>query len=520
MTRRNRKWRHKGVLTEDAMALLALSKSSNADLERAFPGMKASSLRRAIKEIDVAVGTNDVLQRSRTLDEMLIAVDGKTGVETAADGLIVINWDDGVCLTDLGKSHGGNVKTTFEMHNAIQREYSDHYGGHGKTMKEIQREFGFVTVAHVRKYLRAWSIYHSSTPQSYLELSTANEEDLESFADENVASVEKAVFERTIKKQWSRTVADAAKYRELSLKILQPAFIGLEESYRTYEVPHLEMLGEPASPFVAVIGLSDVHFNKVAFGPDDEITYDVEIAERELESTLVETLQEFKLQGRPEFFVVTMGTDNFHTDNLDGSTTAGTPQDIDLPVDVAIPRYIVAMVRYIDTLRQVAPVKAIVTPGNHDRMVSMVLATALKLRYDDSDDVEIIAPNNPRTYIQVGNYCLGFTHGDPEFRSKSLQKTNVHKLVLTEARAQGVKLDEVMHTWFFGGNLHFEDTTDFGGVTYEQFVAFCGDDRWHKRGVFIGARKLLATYIIDLKKGMTKKLYANAELGTGGDNDE
>jgi hypothetical protein len=60
----------------------------------------------------------------------------------------------------------------------------------------------------------------------------------------------------------------------------------------------------------------------------------------------------------------------------------------------------------------------------------------------------------------------------------------------------------------FAGNLHFETTKDYGMATYLQMPALCGDDRWHKENVFVGARKQSAVYIIDRERGLLDILYS------------
>ena len=59
----------------------------------------------------------------------------KTGVEIRQDGAIIINWTNQTIITDLGE--WDNYVCSLSTHNAIQRMYSNEYGGKGATQSEI-----------------------------------------------------------------------------------------------------------------------------------------------------------------------------------------------------------------------------------------------------------------------------------------------------------------------------------------------------------------------------------------------
>ena len=113
-------------------------------------------------------------------------------------------------------------------------------------------------------------------------------------------------------------------------------------------------------------------------------------------------------------FWMPLGNDFFNVDNAQNTTFGGTPQDCDTRWQKSFLAMKRAVVSVIDTLRELAPVKVIVVPGNHDRQKMFYFGDTLESWYGRCDNVAV--ENTPRTrkYLAYGVNLVGFTHGDEE----------------------------------------------------------------------------------------------------------
>ena len=121
----------------------------------------------------------------------------------------------------------------------------------------------------------------------------------------------------------------------------------------------------------AIMDLFDLHIGMLAWGEEtmgeDWDSYIGVTMALEAIEDLVDRLQGMNITK----FIVPMGNDLLHTDitmgGKGGTTTAGTPQDIDTRYLKMFRMAFQLMVAIIDRLREIAPVDVIVVPGNHDR---------------------------------------------------------------------------------------------------------------------------------------------------------
>lgn len=429
----------------------------------------------------------------------------RKGVEVRNDGEIVINWTTRTIITDLGSEYGTYV-CSFSRHSAIQRAYSDAYEGKGENQAEIAMRFDFPATRAVGRYMRIHGIRHSSLPQTDLEF----EDGLtpEEAVEDTIQSLKRAAHKKTQQRLWKETQADADKWRDLAESFIEPLREDIRNNLPSYKPEKLELPKTKHEPFIGVVALSDWHFAKYAYGPDGKRTYGKAEALLAMKFAVKDQLNRILQRGTPEKLIVVVGSDNLHIDSEFKTTTRGTPQDVEGEYEVILKPYIDANMWLIETCRQIAPVDVMVVKGNHDKSASMWLGHLLSYRYELDSDVVVIHRTHPRTYVQYGDFCLGFTHGDPEFTSSSKTDRNIHKLFLTEAKAQDVHVQSVEHYYMFAGNLHFEATRDYGVATYLQMPALCGDDRWHKENVYIGARKQSAVYIVERDRGLTDIIYS------------
>ena len=125
-------------------------------------------------------------------------------------------------------------------------------------------------------------------------------------------------------------------------------------------------------------------------------------------------------------------------------------------------------------------------PGNHDKHTSYLMAAFLSMFFEKHKRITVSKVLHPRFYTTYGNNLFVFDHGD----DKSLRKFqgNMHKLVLVEAKEQGVDMSKVNNIYFFSGHMHFEMSIDLGGIKHHIIPSLSAPDKWHRENLYVGTR--------------------------------
>ncbi len=161
------------------------------------------------------------------------------------------------------------------------------------------------------------------------------------------------------------------------------------------------------------ISVPDLHLGKLCWGPEAGQDYDAKLAAARWREA-VRTLAEARSGHRIGQILLPVGNDFFNVDSFLKTTTEGTPQDEDgrWQKTFTIGREIVTWA--VDYLQQIAPVRVVVVPGNHDAQRVYYLGHVLDANYAGCPRVEIDIAPTWRKYVRWGEVLLGFTHGDKE----------------------------------------------------------------------------------------------------------
>tara|TARA_R110000737_G_scaffold353482_1_gene405974 strand:- start:5650 stop:7107 length:1458 start_codon:yes stop_codon:yes gene_type:complete len=379
------------------------------------------------------------------------------------------------------------IKVSGDKHRAMKTAYSSMVGKPA-SINEVCREFG-IPRAWFDEYRRRHGWTH----------------DMDIYTDEQVAegSVEQLVEDLVLKRRheihkkfesrkWKEIEGDADKYRMFDTNVLADFRNLIQE-----KASSVSQLALPVStdPFSLVISPTDFHWGK--YGWVDEVgeTYNFEEAKSRLMGKTQELIS--RLYSKPEQIIISTGSDWFHVDNDAGTTTRGTPQDMyGSPAEILMTGCKLAR-EHIDLLRQVAPVKVVFMPGNHDRMSAISLMMYLSAVYEDCDDCEVIVSPASRQYVEYGNNLLGFIHGDGA--------KNLEELMSCEQRELWGKCEH--HTWFHG-HLHHRKVLESKGCVIIQLPSLAGHDRYHARQGYTTSKAGLAAHIIDKEKGIIGSMFA------------
>jgi len=404
-------------------------------------------------------------------------------------------WYDGskdVYLTFL-KVATTILKVKGTKHRMMKKAYSNQFnttGSEQMSIKDMAIEFE-MPVAWMQEYVRNNKWSHAMSIFTDEEISELDEDALEQLAFEE----KKKSIDFLLKRKMRRKVEnDAMKMQQLDVTLLNE-FRELVSTTKI-TIPRKKRLPKDSNLSV-VISPTDLHYGK--YGWEDEVgeTYTMDEAKHRLMDRTQNLID--RLPAIPERIFVTAGSDWFHVDNEDGTTTQGTAQDRDgSPAKILMGGCRLAR-EHIDMLAGIAPVTVVFMRGNHDRHTSLALMMYLDAVYENTEQVTVINSPKLRQYIQWGNNLLGFTHGDG---AKSI---DLPALMSTEAREQWAESRH--HTWFHG-HLHHIKTTEKHDCMIIQLPSLAGHDRWHYRKGYVMARPGIYAHLLDKDLGVVGNIFA------------
>ena len=246
-----------------------------------------------------------------------------------------------------------------------------------------------------------------------------------------------------------------------------------------------------AEDYLLEVPVVDLHLSKLAWEPEVGESYDYKIAEKRYK-TVIEDVYSRAEVVRPGKFLIPIGHDFFHTDTLQGTTTAGTPQDFDGRWQKQFNKGVELLVWTFDLFSQLGPVDGLLVPGNHDKMVSYYALMFLMAWFKDREEVNINTDPKTRKYIEFGKNLIGFTHGDKE------KKRIFGNMQIEAAPAWGRTKYREFHT----GHWHHESLKEEHGVIVRSLSSITATDAWHFESGYVGAIAKQQTFLWHKHKGL------------------
>ena len=378
----------------------------------------------------------------------------------------------------------------------LVRAYSS-FDSTPSTLNECSRTFGIPRQWTIR-ILRAMGVTHDSLPFTDEEISERGDESLAEEAQQlRVASL----YRRLERDKWKTIQRDAMKWSQYEVNTLRPIIAAIESRGDTKTAPPRVDLKLSESPYIAVLGLSDLHFGKYSDVNENWEGYDRKVCRDRLFSSSEAALSKLTRIGRPEKIILPIASDFLHVDNDANATTRGTPQDSDCTPAEMLIGGLGLMEEYVEFLRTISDVHLVLISGNHDRMMGLAIMLALEALYRDCDDVHVDRAYTPRQYITYGSNLIGFVHGDGV--------SKIRDLAGHMAREASDSWGTCSHKTVYTGHLHNEKTEvdNAFGVTRRQLPSLSGPDRWHARAGYVGAPKALPVYVHDANDGLVAIFY-------------
>ena len=140
---------------------------------------------------------------------------------------------------------------------------------------------------------------------------------------------------------------------------------------------------------------------------------------------------------------------------------------------------------------QIAPVDALIVPGNHDRERMFYAGDALECWYHAHPGVLVDNRAQLRKYYLFGKNLIGFTHGSEE---KFTALPGIMAMEAPELWGQTTHRE-----WHIGDRHHKEvlqqRVKEEQGVTIRLMRSLSPADEWHYRTGWIGAEQAAESYL-------------------------
>ena len=256
-----------------------------------------------------------------------------------------------------------------------------------------------------------------------------------------------------------------------------------------------------SADIMTTVEVFDLHLGKLAWGRETgQGDYDMSIASRRFKAC-VESLLQRTSHIKTSKILFPFGNDFLHADNKRGTTTNGTPLDMDSRY---VKFYIAgrellcwALERCLD----VAPVEAIAVPGNHDRQSTHTLGDSLSCYFRNTKHVTIDNAPTVRKYRQHGKVMLLYVHGEAG---------KLKELPLQMATEQPVMFGATVFREAHTGHLHGEQAYEYKGVKVRVSPALCDPDYWHSEGQYTGNLLASEAYVWHRHEGPIVKAFYTA----------
>jgi hypothetical protein len=303
----------------------------------------------------------------------------------------------------------------------------------------------------------------------------------------------RAVFTAMNEKSWKEIKKRAALWDNFEHSVSRVVDDWANRFVPDYR-PQLVNIIRASRPFSAVFLPMDFHYGKGSWFDEAGHSYTRQSCKELLKFHTENILNSLVARGRPTRIVVPFGSDWFHVDNQFGSTTRGTPQDLDGTPEMILSEGLEFKVEFCDWLRQVAPIVLLPCPGNHDHHSDIALMKYLQAWYRKDDDVQIVDSLMSRNYYVCDNTLIGATHGN------DVNLSDLPTLMANERRQEWAQTD---HQIFVTGHTHGEVLEDDGGIMHYTCPSLSAADRWHEGRGYNLNRQAMAAIILDEEDGPT-----------------
>lgn len=276
-------------------------------------------------------------------------------------------------------------------------------------------------------------------------------------------------------------------------------------------------------PVILILDPADPHFGKYASIMQTGEDYNIEIAVKRYTDCFEGILNKssrFEL----EKIVIIGGNDVLHIDSLQGTTTKGTPQDVDGNFYNAIRAAKECNIAMIERALTISDVHFVHVPSNHDELTGFMLANTIQSWFHNNKQITFDISEMFRKYIHYGVSAIGLTHAD------KVKEVDLGNMLATEAKEAWSKSE---YGYFYCHDRHHKikniksnnkmvnlEKDNIGYVkintgknltarnkVHVEFVrSISATDKWHSKHYFQHAMQAMEGFIHHPEFGQTDRL--------------
>lgn len=378
-------------------------------------------------------------------------------------------------------------------YRSMKRAYSN-WAGDESTIAEIQREFG-ISRQDFReiKTIAGWT--HDSEPFAREEYENRDRD--ERLQDLHAMEVRKDYREHQ-KRKWKRTEEHAKRWRQFNRDVFDPMLEAIQEAPK-----RTSRAFEPSTYADATalnIFATDAHLDARTLegGIDENIAHFLGAHE--------DALSWATGASRPERIYLVLGSDQFHIDTSQGTTTAGTHIDHDTLARRSVRQPAQAGCRLVERARDIAPVVLRVLPGNHDERTCQLYLMMLEERYADCEDVDVRGNAEPYQYEKYGESLIGWHHGHGIGGGATQKEPNLTSKMLSDVREW---VGECRYRYWYLGHQH-QLWADEGASLVEQATSTKAHDAFEDKQGFPEGHRCATHWLYAKDEGQKARFMGTA----------
>lgn len=249
---------------------------------------------------------------------------------------------------------------------------------------------------------------------------------------------------------------------------------------------------------VLVIPIADFHYGMLADKYSTGNEYNLEIAEQNFYYTLSDILNRVKHKDLQKVLFI-LGNDFINFDNLNGTTTRGTPQDNSGLWFTVVERATQLIVRGIDMLYSELkiPIDIQYVPSNHDLHTMFGIIQTVQAHYRNDKNISIV-DDSPmaRKYYKIGTTLLALSH--------DVKIKDALKIVTTEAKDDWSHCDRIVCMLAHKHQAMVYDKQ--GYLEIMRLPTISGWSRWTNTMGYVQTEKKNKSFIINEKLGITDEI--------------
>jgi transposase len=240
-------------------------------------------------------------------------------------------------------------------------------------------------------------------------------------------------------------------------------------------------MGPGKSGNLLEVAINDHHFGKLAWAPETGwADYDTKIAAELFDDAIGTIIRRAHMP--LDKIVMVVGNDLLNIDNLEGTTTAGTRQDVDSRYHKVFRNTREVIRLSIDRLREMAPVHVLAVPGNHDTLSAWHVCDSLDCLYSDDSHVTFDIAPNPRA-------------------------EKLPMILMKESPPKKYRFTEV-HL----GHLHKLEAEEINGVRIRVLPSLCATDAYHSYHGYVGNQRSTEAFVWHREDGLIGTVVYNVPL--------